>query len=168
MDPAASRRKAGGVVGAGAIPAALLLAAALAAVGTGCARAPAARLWLFYEGVPVSGEITAVLARHPLAPDASLRAVELGRGADVSHHLVQVRGAERPHLHRRHDLTVMLLRGRGEQAVGPQRVPVAAGDAIFIPRGVVHFFRNTGSAPAVALVTFAPPFDGSDHVPVEP
>jgi mannose-6-phosphate isomerase-like protein (cupin superfamily) len=146
----------------------LRLGVGLAALCAGCAREGTPRLWMFYAPVPVRSDIEAVLAANPLGPGASLRVVEIGRGESVSHHLVQVRDAERAHVHRAHDLTVTLVRGRGEQAVGTQRVAVAAGDVVFVPRGTVHFFRNIGSDPAVALVTFSPPYDGTDHVPVEP
>jgi mannose-6-phosphate isomerase-like protein (cupin superfamily) len=46
-------------------------------------------------------------------------------------------------------------------------VQLKAGDTALVRRGQVHFFINTGDAPASALATFAPPYDGRDNVPAE-
>jgi mannose-6-phosphate isomerase-like protein (cupin superfamily) len=42
-----------------------------------------------------------------------------------------------------------------------------AGDTATIIRGERHFFVNRGSEPAAAFVTFAPPYDGDDNLPVD-
>jgi mannose-6-phosphate isomerase-like protein (cupin superfamily) len=113
-------------------------------------------------------DLAVFLARHPMPPGAAVHAVELGRTASASHHLVQVRDAEPPHFHRTHDLTVTVLRGAGNVRVGERTVAVRAGDVVIIPRGVPHFFRNGGDGVAVALSVFTPPFDGADVVPIAP
>jgi hypothetical protein len=40
------------------------------------------------------------------------------------------------------------------------------GDTTFIPRGVPHYFENTGAMPAAFLAIFSPTFDDRDRVPV--
>lgn len=92
--------------------------------------------------------------------------ITLAVGAHSSHHLVQVRRAEPPHLHATHDLTVRLVRGQGRMHLGNQVFPVAVGDTTFIPRGVPHYFENTGAMPAAFLAIFSPTFDDRDRVPV--
>jgi quercetin dioxygenase-like cupin family protein len=107
------------------------------------------------------------LAAHPLAADAEIRADEVARTAGASIHVVQVRGRERPHRHVRHDLVVHVLRGRGVLTLDAERMPMGAGDVAVVPRGVPHWFAaDAGSGLAVALVTFAPPLDAPDSIPV--
>jgi quercetin dioxygenase-like cupin family protein len=115
---------------------------------------------------PLAAGLEAFLAAHPLAAGQEIRADEIGRTATTSYHVVQVRGAERPHRHATHDLTVLVLRGRGTLTFDRRRVPLAAGDAAIVPRGEAHWFAREGRGVAVALVAFAPPLDAPDTVPV--
>ena len=105
--------------------------------------------------------------RSTPAAGQDIRVDEIGRTATASYHVVQVQGRERPHLHATHDLTVVVLRGRGvlrRDASAP--VALAAGDAVVIPRGVGHWFSREGTGLAVALVAFTPPLDAPDSVPL--
>ncbi len=111
-------------------------------------------------------DLARTLAENPLAPGENIKISTLGQGREVSHHVVRVRDREAPHIHRDHDGTVVMLIGRGYLMLGENRVDLAVGDVLFIPRGVVHYFVNTDSDPSVALAIFSPPFDGKDTVPV--
>lgn len=82
------------------------------------------------------------------------------------------------HIHERHDEIVVVQKGAGRLTYGRgfgklaslDEVDLFAGDVIFVPRGVMHAFRNN-LAPhhATAVLSFfAPPFDGVDRVGVEP
>jgi quercetin dioxygenase-like cupin family protein len=106
------------------------------------------------------------LAAHPLPIDAEIRADLVERTAGASVHVVQVRGRERPHRHVQHDLVVQVLRGEGVLTLEGARVPMRAGDAAVVVRGSVHWFASAPGTTAVALVTFAPPLDAPDTVPV--
>lgn len=106
------------------------------------------------------------LAAEPLAPDRTLRVVELGRDAHTSHHLVWIRDRETPHRHDRHDLLVVILRGEGGMLLGDEERAVGEGSVLYVPRGTRHAFRNRSAAPAAAYVVYAPAFDGSDRVEV--
>jgi quercetin dioxygenase-like cupin family protein len=81
---------------------------------------------------------------------------------------VQIRDREQPHLHAAHDLVVTLLVGNGELHLRGTSQRMEGGDVAIIPRGVPHYFVNTGSAPAAAFVTMAPPAERPDQVPVPP
>ncbi|HJQ83565.1 MAG TPA: cupin domain-containing protein [Candidatus Binatia bacterium] len=116
--------------------------------------------------VPFVADLDRFLAEHPIPPDRELSAEEIGRTASASYHIVQVRGRETPHRHATHDLSVVLLRGRGVLTRGDERIALAAGDAAVVPRGEPHWFANGGRGAAVALVAFAPPLDAPDSVPV--
>jgi len=130
-------------------------------LATGCAaRAPQVAV----GGGP--GDFRAFLATHVPAPQQEIRADEIGRTTTSSYHIVQVQGAERPHLHASHDLTVVVLAGRGTfRREGAPPLALAAGDALVIPRGQVHWFTREGSEPAVSFVIFSPPLDAPDSVP---
>jgi quercetin dioxygenase-like cupin family protein len=131
-------------------------------LGMGCA----SRLPQVVVGGAGPGDLRAFLAAHVPAPEQAIRVDEIGRTASASYHVVQVQGAERPHLHATHDLTVVVLEGRGTlRRLGTAPLALDAGDAVVIPRGQVHWFIREGGTPAVALVAFAPPLEAPDNVP---
>lgn len=105
--------------------------------------------------------------RVPLAPDQDFRVEPLGASEHTSHHVGAIRRAEPLHRHDRHDLLVLIVRGRGTQRVGDETREVGEGSLLFVPRGVVHAFTNTGPEPAIAVLVYSPPFDGRDRVLVE-
>lgn len=152
------------------------LAAAAAVALSGChPAAPAASAQTAPAPPPVldalfdtriSEPLAMLAARVPLAPDQDFKVVELGRSESTSHHVAAIRTAERPHRHDHHDLLVVLVRGHGTQRVGDVTREVGEGSVLFVPRGVVHAFTNTGPEPAIAYVVYAPPFDGKDRVQV--
>jgi mannose-6-phosphate isomerase-like protein (cupin superfamily) len=125
-----------------------------------CARPP--RTPAVLGGLPDGLE--AFLASHPLTPGQSLRADRIERSRAASWHVVQVQGAEKPHRHRTHDLTVLVLRGAGVLTLDGQATPMRAGDAALVPRDRVHWFARSGDETAVALAIFTPPLDAPDSV----
>ncbi len=110
-------------------------------------------------------EVDKVLAENPLGAGENIKITTLGKGEGVSHHLVQVRDREEPHIHKIHDGTVVMMKGRGYLMLENRRIDLSAGDIVYIPRGAVHYFVNTATEPAVAFVVFSPPFDGKDTLP---
>ena len=138
--------------------AALLVVAALA----GCA----ARTPRVVVGALASG-LDAFLETHRLAPDQSLRIDPIERTVSASYHLVQAHGSEAPHRHAAHDLSVLVLRGRGTLTLAGVPIALRAGDVASIPRGTPHWFASVGRTAAVALVIFTPPLDAPDSVPVD-
>jgi mannose-6-phosphate isomerase-like protein (cupin superfamily) len=128
--------------------------------------APAPRIFLQYGKELKQAEIEKVLAENPLGASENIKITTLGQGQGVSHHVVQVRDREKPHMHKIHDGTVVMVKGRGYLMMDNRRIDLSAGDIVYIPRGAVHYFVNTAAEPAVAFVVFSPPFDGKDTVPV--
>ncbi|HEV7733285.1 MAG TPA: cupin domain-containing protein [Candidatus Binatia bacterium] len=115
----------------------------------------------------LSDGLDAFLAAHPLATGQNIRADEVGRTATASYHVVQVADRETPHVHAMHDLTVLVLRGEGTLRRDAGTVRLQAGDVVVVPRDRVHWFARDGAEPAIALVTFTPPLDAPDNVPVD-
>ncbi len=129
--------------------------------------APSPHFYLRYGDQLAQTDLDKILAENPLPATQNIKVATLGRGKEISHHVVQVRDRESPHFHKEHDLTVVVLRGGGYLMFDKERVDLAAGDILFIPRGVVHYFVNTFPQPSVALAVFTPPFDGKDTIPVK-
>ena len=129
--------------------------------------APAPRISLQYGTELKQAEIEKVLADSPLGASENIKITTLGQGLSVSHHVVQIRDREKPHLHKLHDGTVVMVKGHGYLMIENRRIDLSVGDIVYIPRGAVHYFVNTASEPTVAFVVFSPPFDGKDTVPAE-
>jgi len=107
-----------------------------------------------------------IVKANPLGPDDNIKGVLLSRQPAVSHYLVQIRDRERPHLHQRHDATIVILRGHGRLVMKDRILIAREGDVFFVPRGTPHYYVNDGPGPTVALAIFTPAYDGKDAVVV--
>lgn len=66
-------------------------------------------------------------------------------------------GGPPPHIHHKADEAFYLLDGELEiTLVGDRTFMAHAGGFVFIPRGVPHAFKNTGTSPAKMLIMFTP------------
>lgn len=106
------------------------------------------------------------LREHPLPEGENTRVDLIASGATASIHVVQLRKAENPHIHAGHDLRVVIIRGRGVMVIDRKKITAGVGSVFEIERGTRHYFVNEGPTPAAALVTFTPPYDGKDMIPV--
>ena len=129
--------------------------------------APSPRIFFQYGIEFGQAELAKVLAENPLGASENIKITNLGQGQGVSHHIVQVRDRELPHMHKAHDGTVVMMKGRGYLIIEDRRIDLSVGDVVYIPRGAVHYYVNSASEPTVAFVTFSPPFDGKDNIPVK-
>lgn len=132
---------------------------------TACAPVP--RFYLQYGSDFKQSDLEKMLAENPLPPGESIKVVTLGQGPAASHHVVQIRDRETPHLHKTHDATVMMLKGQGYLMLEQRRIDLIVGDVVYIPRGTAHYFTNTAPEPTVAFAIYTPAFDGKDNVPVK-
>ena len=80
----------------------------------------------------------------------------------ASLHLVEVKQDSERHYHRRLTEVYYVLSGEGQMEFDGELRPVAAGDAIFIPPGVVHR-AVPGAAPMTILNFVMPAFDPDDE-----
>ena len=69
---------------------------------------------------------------------------------------VQPGGGPPPHIHHREDESFHILEGTLTIQVGGNTITASAGDFAFLPRGIVHSFKNTGDGCAKALVLTTP------------
>ena len=65
-------------------------------------------------------------------------------------------GGPPPHYHLNEDEWFLVLEGRAEFFKDNAWVEVPTGTAVFMPRGVVHSFRNAGTTPLKQLIQTAP------------
>ena len=86
---------------------------------------------------------------------------------EASYHLARLNAAEKPHIHRDHDLAVFILKGKARMHLANRVVEVRPGDVIEVGRGIVHWAERVGKEPAYAYVIFTPAFDGKDAVPAK-
>ena len=61
------------------------------------------------------------------------------------------------HKHDGADEVIFVIEGKAEQMLDDRRpAPIRAGASVYIPRGVFHSTRNTGSEPLRLIVVYAP------------
>ena len=65
-------------------------------------------------------------------------------------------GGPPPHIHRREEETFYLQQGTLTVQVGGKTLQASPGDSVYLPRGVVHCFRNTGNMEAKFLMVVTP------------
>jgi mannose-6-phosphate isomerase-like protein (cupin superfamily) len=128
-------------------------------------------LFLFIALIFLSPHVSAAEGNEP-SPNMQWTEDELSRNAAVktlrttaeaSFHLIRLKGAEPPHVHDRHDLTVFIFSGTSVVHFKDRAVSISQGELIDIPRGVWHWAENIGQDPTHAYAVFTPPFDGKDR-----
>lgn len=105
-----------------------------------------------------------IVQENPIGKDENIKVIPLFKNENGSHFIIQIRDREKPHIHESHDLTVVVKSGKGVLHFGKDKLTMKCDDIAFIPKGVFHYFVNTGSEPAVAYVIFNPSYDGKDMV----
>ena len=80
---------------------------------------------------------------------------ETGGAFFLAEVIVSPSGGTRPHVHSREEETFRVLEGTLTVRVGGKTLIASPGDVVYLPRGVVHCFQNTGTTDAkfVLLVT---------------
>ncbi len=70
--------------------------------------------------------------------------------------LVPPGGGPPPHIHQREDESFYLQEGTLTVQVGGKTIDASPGDFVYLPRGIVHCFKNTGNVTAKFLVVVTP------------
>jgi quercetin dioxygenase-like cupin family protein len=100
-------------------------------------------MWISRPSETASGQITAVVVTF-----------EPGRGHDF-------------HKHPRQEELLYVLEGQIEQWLETERRTLTPGDAVFIPRDVVHASFNTTTRPAKVLALLSPSMGDAGYESVE-
>lgn len=151
------------------VPSLVALLAVAASAPPAGAEPPQAVLDAMLGDERLTVPLAELMRRAEPAPGEAVKAVEVGRDARSSHHVVGLRRGEGETLHRhdRHDLVVVMLRGHGSMRLGDETRPVGEGSLLYVPRGTAHAFTNRSGATAFAYTLYLPAFDGSDRVRIE-
>ena len=67
------------------------------------------------------------------------------------------------HYHTETEEIYYITSGAGRMSVGADVQEVAAGDAVYIPRGAVHTLENTCAEPMTILLICGPAYSVADH-----
>lgn len=65
-------------------------------------------------------------------------------------------GGTPPHIHRREEETFYVQQGTLTIQVGDKTLHAAPGDLVYLPRGIMHCFKNAGNVDAKFLVVVTP------------
>ncbi|MBI3599335.1 MAG: cupin domain-containing protein [Nitrospinae bacterium] len=123
---------------------------------------PKERIYSYSEKGLFLKEWKDIARENPISKDENIKVIPLFKNENASHFIIQIREGEKPHIHEIHDLTVVVKNGKGTLYLGKDKLLMKPGDIAFIPRGVFHYFVNTGNEPAIAYVIFNPIYDGKD------
>ncbi len=115
---------------------------------------------------PLPDPVDPLWTPSELAKPIAVRRLRETKETSVS--LIRLAGSEQPHIHKDHDLVVVLLSGQARLHLGNRVVDGRPGDVMEIPRGVVHWAKNTGPDASLVYAIFSPPYDGLDNVPTPP
>jgi mannose-6-phosphate isomerase-like protein (cupin superfamily) len=85
-----------------------------------------------------------------------LAAGETGGAIGIVEATVPPGGGPIPHVHERSDETFYVITGAVEFLLDQQTFMVHPEDVVFVPRGVLHRFHNSGIRPATLLFIYTP------------
>jgi mannose-6-phosphate isomerase-like protein (cupin superfamily) len=139
-----------------------LILLSLAVIGCGSAQPPARGRVI----TTLPDAVDPLWTEAELAKPIAVRRLRATTETSIS--LIRLAGAEQPHIHKDHDLVVVLLAGQARVHLGDHVVEVHPGDVMEIPRGTVHWAENTGASASEVYAVFSPPYDGRDNLPVPP
>ena len=143
-----------------------LLAVGMSLLFTGCSMRDTT-LYSYRRAYLEEDDWEDILRENQISPCDNITVNDLSADKNVSFHLVQIRDREVPHIHKKHDLTVIVKKGKGRMYLGRSVFRVEPDAIIFIPRGVPYCFVNGTDEVAAIIAIFTPGFDGKDVVPVE-
>jgi len=97
-----------------------------------------------------------VLQGNPLA-DEPVKWVYLVEGKHCTVNVVHAPSTNMPHVHKKHDETVYIIKGTGMFLLGDKTLPFKPGDVVFIPAGTVH--TPITESYIACLSIYSPDFD---------
>lgn len=96
-----------------------------------------------------------------LKQDIAVR--RLRDNGESSTHAIRLRTAETPHVHDKHDVSVLMIKGSAKVHVGEKVEAMRPGSRLLIPPGTVHWAENIGPETCEVYAIFTPPYDGKDY-----
>ena len=81
---------------------------------------------------------------------------ETGGAFAVAEETTPPGGGPPPHLHANEDESLYVLEGEVEFLVGERTIRADAGSSAYVPRNVLHTFKNVGETPSRMLAVVSP------------
>ena len=91
--------------------------------------------------------------------EGQVNVLNLGATPVQSSHLLVIRGSLASQVNPDHDLTLVLLRGKGVATVKGQEMRVKKGAVVFVPRGDPFGYLSKSRKPTLALAVYSPSFE---------
>lgn len=114
-------------------------------------------------------QVDQILKDNPLKAGEKAQRIKVAEDDTITVFVVRlVEGAEiKAHFHKMHDETVYVIKGTGRMLVGDKWTDIKPGTLHFNPMGKVHYTKNTGDEPLVAISIFTPAMREPDSHAVE-
>lgn len=112
---------------------------------------------------PGNLNIDSILSAEPLHEGQSYRRDVVIHDSLSTVEVVQLRNGLETVSHKRHHLTVWVLRGATRVTLGYDKSKVPAGTLVNIPPGTSYAFHNMGHTPVVLVCVYTPKFSGKDR-----
>ena len=77
----------------------------------------------------------------------------------LGHVTLDPNGGQVPWHNQEQEEIYFVIEGSGEMCLGPERMPLTTGQAVYIPSGVFHQLTNTGTAPLRMIYCYGPAGD---------
>ncbi len=131
----------------------------LAFLNFSCATSNKEHVW---KAVVPEGVVEKVAwTEEDLSKDPVTRNIKLTN--DSSFHFLHLQGSEKPHTHDDHDLYAFMISGECRLTMAGKQFELKKDDAVFIPRGTVHWAENVDPKGSEAYVIFVPALTGPDY-----
>ncbi len=103
-------------------------------------------------------QVDQILKDNPLKAGEKIQRIKVAEDDTITVFVVRLgKGAEiKAHFHKTHDETVYVIQGMGRMLVGDKWTDIKPGTLHFNPKGKVHYTKNTGDEPLVAISIFTP------------
>ena len=114
----------------------------------------------------VMTHIDEILKANPIEVGKPVRLITIAESPAVTVYVVRsVEGYFlKPHIHKTHDESVYVIRGKGQMLINDKWVDIQPGDVHFNPMGKVHSIKHAGgSEELVVLSVFTPAMKETDR-----
>jgi len=135
-------------------------------VGVFLLLAALANLYAADTTMPVISHIDEILKANPIEVGKPVRLITIAESQAVTVYVVRsVEGYFlKPHIHKTHDESVYVIRGKGQMLINDKWVDIQPGDIHFNPMGKVHSIKHAGgSEELVVLSVFTPAMKETDR-----
>lgn len=115
---------------------------------------------------PIITDIEEILKANPIEAGKNVRLITIAETEAVTVYVVSsIEGFFlKPHIHKTHDETVYVIRGKGQMLINDKWVDIQPGSVHFNPMGKVHAVKHAGGVEQlVGLSVFTPAMKETDR-----